>query len=41
MVDALEARDNQKAAAIMQEHVLKTAAAAGITVQTLPKAARI
>lgn len=41
MVDALEAGDSQKAAAIMQEHVLKTAAAAGITVRALPDAAAI
>jgi len=36
MVDALEAGDSQKAAAIMQEHVFKTAAAAGIALRPLP-----
>jgi GntR family transcriptional regulator, transcriptional repressor for pyruvate dehydrogenase complex len=36
MVDALEARDSQKAAMIMQEHVFKTAAAAGIALKPLP-----
>lgn len=36
MVDALEAADSQKAAAIMQEHVFKTAAAAGIALRPLP-----
>jgi GntR family transcriptional repressor for pyruvate dehydrogenase complex len=36
MVDALEAGDSQKAAMIMQEHVFKTAAAAGIALKPLP-----
>jgi GntR family transcriptional repressor for pyruvate dehydrogenase complex len=36
MVDALEAGDGQRAAAIMQEHVFKTAAAAGIAIRPLP-----
>lgn len=36
MVDALEAADSQKAASIMQDHVFKTAAAAGIDLRRLP-----
>jgi GntR family transcriptional repressor for pyruvate dehydrogenase complex len=36
MVDALEAHDSQKAASIMQEHVFRTAAAAGIAIRPLP-----
>ena len=38
MVDALEIRDSEKAAAIMQSHVSRTAAGAGVTLRMLPSA---